>query len=310
MISDFFLVNNESIFQIKSPVGTALEDFRRNSIEMIMFNVGEGEAILVKTRERAILVDGGAEVKKQNTELGLAIRKFLLDNNIKLTDIVPSHNHVDHLNAVSTILQNPIDDLLADNVVFYHNGEVMPKGIQETMMSRINQLDQIRKQHVSEFLEIDWFGQQKITMFTGGRFKPRPAYKSIFMHIPFRGATFLLTGDAYIRYEEEFIEDDRKRSFLAADVLKITHHGSEDGTGKEFLDHVRPAIAVSSSTADPHHRLEQKVKDRLALHGTAIFDTHVNDNIIIRTDGYEWESDGDFGILYEVETANPGIFNI
>jgi len=309
MPSKFLLVNSKSIFPIEPPTGADLADFRRNSIEMIMFNVGVGEVILVKTKTRTILVDGGAKVKKRNVELGQRIRQYLVDNNLRLTDIVPSHNHVDHLNAVATILQDPVNDVLDDNVVYYHNGEAMPSWLQDTLTERINQLNQIKQKEVSGFLQIDWFGHQQITMFTDGRFQPRPAYKSIFMHIPFRGATFLLTGDAYKKYEEKLFEEDKKRKFLAADVLKITHHGSEGGTGKEFLEHVRPAIAVSSSTSDPHHRLEQKVKNRLSLHGTKIFDTHVDGDIIVRSDGHEWESDGDSGILYEIETNNPGIFH-
>lgn len=309
MPSKFYLINPDSIFTIEPLTGSTLDDFRRSSIEIIMFNVGEGDAILVKTRTRALFVDGGAKRKKRNEELGIALRKYLDDKNIKLDTIIPSHNHVDHLNALSTMLRDSPNDILEDEVIFYHNGEQMGKWLQDTLIARINQINRIGQQQVPEFLQIDWIGNQQITMFTDGKSKPSPAYKSIFMHIPFRGASFLLTGDAYIAYEKKLIEDDRKRNFLTADVLKITHHGSEDGTGEEFLDYVRPAIAFSSSTSDHHHRLEQEVKDRLAPHRTKIFDTHVDGDIIIRTDGHEWESDGDTGILYEVETNNPGIFN-
>jgi len=304
--SHFYLINSEWITEIQPLSGHLLEDFRKESIEMIMFNVGAGEAILIKNRSKAIFVDGGAETKKRNVELGQSLRQFLIDNSVKLNAIVASHPHVDHLNALSTMLADPADQILAHNAVFYHNGEDMGKWLVDTLMHRLNQLHGlVRKQRVPSFMQVDGFRNQKITMFTDGRWQPAPAYKSIFMHIPYRGATFLLTGDAYFSYEDKLIEDEQKRQFFPADVLKITHHGSENGTGNHFLEHVQPAISVSSGTAHPRHRLEREVRERLSVYGGIIMDTRgARGDIIIRTDGYEWEASGNSGILYEIEIVH------
>ncbi|MCZ6581709.1 MAG: hypothetical protein O6761_00855 [Thaumarchaeota archaeon] len=313
MTGRFYLVNSKWIIELDPLSGSALNEFQKKSLEMRMFNVGAGESILLRNQSKAIFVDGGSNQRKErNVNLGDVLRKFL-KNKVKLNVIVASHNHVDHLNALSTMLKDPIDNILAKDAYFYYNGEVMGTWLSRTLMNRMEKLEKknlITIQEITDFTKIGGFGKQNITMFVNGRNKPKPVYKSIFMHIPYGNATFLLTGDAYKSYEDDLTEDSQKSAYLRSDVLKITHHGSSGGTSENFLENVRPAISVSSSTIDPNHKLESDVKKRILKHGGIIKVTGSEDgDIIIRTDGYEWESEGDRGVLYEVDVEKPGIFN-
>ena len=86
--------------KIKKPTASVLSEFRVQALEMTTFNVGKGEAILLRLGGDAILVDGGAEVKKRNVALGRALRGYLVDRGIRLMAILASHPHVDHLNAI------------------------------------------------------------------------------------------------------------------------------------------------------------------------------------------------------------------
>ncbi|MFY3739846.1 MAG: competence protein ComEC [Candidatus Nitrosomirales archaeon] len=288
-----------------------LDAFRNQSLEMTVFNAGKGEAILIKASNKAIFVEGGAELIKENVVLGNRLGQYLRDNNIRLNAIVASHNHVDHLNALSTMLQGEDPQILANGAKFYYNGEEMGKWLTETLMKRLHQLQsKIRIKKISALTRVNWIGNQKITMFVDGRWKPSPVYRSIFMHIPYREARFLLTGDAYIPYENELVKDPSISPYIKTDVLKITHHGSEHGTGEEFLKHAAPVISVASTAADSGHRLEQDVIDRIKVYSRKIFDTYSNDgDIIIRTDGVKRNLQGYNGILFEVEVRSPSILH-
>ena len=309
----FYLVNSKWIVELEPLTGSTLNEFQNESLEMRMFNVGAGEAILLRNSSKVIFVEGGSNQRKErNVDLGDALRNFL-GKKIKLNAIVASHNHVDHLNALSTMLKDPIEDILAKDAYFYYNGEAMGTWLSRTLMKRIEKLEMnnlITIQKITDFTEVGGFGNQNIAMFVDGKSNPSPVYKSIFMHIPYRNATFLLTGDAYKDYEDDLINDSQKSTHLRSDVLKITHHGSSGGTSKNFLEKVKPAISVSSSTSHPKHRLENDVRKRIAKHGGIIKTTDSEGgDIIIRTDGYEWESGRYVGVLYEVEVEKPGIFN-
>ena len=91
--------------KIKKPAASILQEFREQALEMTTFNVGEGEAILLRVGKDAILVDGGAVVKKRNVALGKAPRGYLVDRGIRLMAILASHPHVDHLNALEALMR-------------------------------------------------------------------------------------------------------------------------------------------------------------------------------------------------------------
>lgn len=232
MEDNFYLRNSEGLVTVDKPSDAILTDFREQCIEMIVFNVGEGEAMLVKARNKAIFIDGGADKSKErNVTLGNALRKYLAGNGIKLNAIVASHNHTDHLNALSTMLSGEDPPILATEACFYCNGEKIPLKLEKTWkkLQKLRKNNKIKIIEISELTPINWIGDQRITMLIDGRKKPKPEYRSIFMHIPYREATFLLTGDAYRAYEKELLKDPNASQYMKTDVLKITHHGSKGG---------------------------------------------------------------------------------
>lgn len=66
-----------------------------------MFNVGEGEAILIVFPDRRTwLVDGGSSNSpSHNAQLAGLLQTYLEDNRLLLETCVPSHPHADHVGA-------------------------------------------------------------------------------------------------------------------------------------------------------------------------------------------------------------------
>ena len=305
----FYFVDANSIREITLSNSGEI-GFDAAALTMRMFNVGDGEAILLSRGTAGVLFDGGSERRKRNAPLGRALLAYLGQGNITLGAFVATHPHVDHLNALATVLEGDTPPSLGAEAMFYHNDETMGAWLTDTLGARLEALTAsgvLEVQAVPEVLAGRGLSGVQMLHFTDGRWNPKPAYKSIFTRVWHGFASFLFTGDAYIDYEEDLMSGPLS-DLLDVDILKITHHGSEHGTGHAFVDAVDPRIAVASTSQDPGHRLEPEVRERLGQ-GTEVFDTFTDGgDIIIRTDGQRRESGGQTGVVYEVRIEQPGWF--
>jgi competence protein ComEC len=94
----------------------------------------------------------------------------------------------------------------------------------------------------------------------------------------------LLTGDAEGPEERWLLERDP--SLLAADILKVAHHGSRTSTTPEFLAAVQPRLALVSVGAHNAYGLPNAdVMQRLHDAGAQVLRTDRAGTIVVRTDG-------------------------
>jgi len=106
---------------------------------------------------------------------------------------------------------------------------------------------------------------------------------SLAMRIIFHERSFLLTGDMERPMEMRALSSGRP---LAADVLKVGHHGSNTSSTGEFLDAVSPIFAViSDGFENSFHHPHPQVLERLAAHRAGALRTDFDGLITIRTDG-------------------------
>lgn len=308
----FYLAHAGGMARVAAPAGQGLATFEADALSLRAFNVGKGEAILMSRGRRGVLFDGGAMVKRTNAPLGRALVAYLQQGGIKLSALVATHPHIDHLNALSTLLAGDDPPSLAPGATLYHNGEAMGPSLRETLGERMDTLEQAGQLHV---VAVPTDGVTKVmngvrlSHVVGPRYKPSPPYRSIFTRVTYRDASLLFTGDAYTDYEEALLASGNG-AVGPAHVLKVTHHGSQDGTGTPFVRAVQPRIAMASTGNDDGHRLEPSVRLRLAR-GTRgrvrVWDTYTADgDVIVRTDGRTRTVGGRKGVLYEVRVERPG----
>jgi len=94
---------------------------------------------------------------------------------------------------------------------------------------------------------------------------------------------FLFTGDLEKDGEQELVDSGVG---LQATVLKVAHHGSKNSTTDEFLDAVRPRIAIISADDPPKRNVPNPaVLNRLRSRGIAIFWTGRDGAVTISSDG-------------------------
>jgi competence protein ComEC len=66
------------------------------------------------------------------------------------------------------------------------------------------------------------------------------------VRLGYAGRAVLFPGDLEADGEAELVGNGAAGLAIAADVLKVPHHGSRTSSGAELLDAVRPALAVIS----------------------------------------------------------------
>jgi competence protein ComEC len=249
----------------------------RQNLEIDYLDVGQGDAILIKTPyEQNILIDGGPS-SKVLSELGQNLAFF----DKKLDLVVLTHPHADHVAGLVEVLRR------------YDVKKVLITGVLHTAPDYLAFLKEISDQQIpveyANGLRDINLGQD-LTLKVLYPLKDLNQQKmeelnnsSIVLKLIYKNNSFLFTGDA-----EELVEQDllAAKIDVSAQVLKVGHHGSKYSSSPLFLEAVSPRYAVISVGAKndfghPHLR----TLDNLQKQGIEILRTDQLGTIKIISDG-------------------------
>jgi competence protein ComEC len=121
-------------------------------------------------------------------------------------------------------------------------------------------------------------------MSTGGNL---PNANSVVARLDYGDFSMLLPGDAEEQTEHQLLTKDLN---LKAKILKVAHHGSKYATAQDFLDRVKPEVAiVSCGEWNRYGHPSQVVLDRLKSlsPNTKLYRTDLHGEITITTKGRE-----------------------
>lgn len=180
--------------------------FAASSLEVRMFSVGEGEAILVIfPGARAWLVDGGTgNSAATNGRLGRILLGYLERRGLMLEACLASHPHVDHAGALATILSSG-SPALAPTITVYRGAVAWTgtAGWLKRYQQAISQLDPaVKEVPIDTHREVAIEDGVVAHLFAGSKDGP---YTSLFMQLRFRSARLLFTGDSHCAYERELL---------------------------------------------------------------------------------------------------------
>ncbi len=248
-----------------------------SNLEVNFFNVGQGDAILIKTpKQQKILIDGGPD-NKIIYKLGRNLPFF--EREIDL--VILTHPHADHLTGLVEVLKR------------YKVKKILTTGVIHTTPEYLEWLREISKQNMP--IEIAQAGQVinfdenlKLEILyplenLAERRVENLNNTSIVSKLIFGRTSFLFVGDAESEVEEKLISEGVD---LKVDVLKVAHHGSKDATSYKFLDKVQPKITVIMVGAkNKFGHPSQTVVNRLEKMGVKILRTDKNGDIKILSNG-------------------------
>lgn len=112
-----------------------------------------------------------------------------------------------------------------------------------------------------------------------------PNANSIVLRLDYGDFSMLLPGDAEEQTEHNLLTKDLN---LKVKILKVAHHGSKYATAQDFIDRVKPEVAiVSCGEWNRYGHPSQAVLDRLRAANAKLYRTDLQGEITITTRGKE-----------------------
>ena len=246
-----------------------------DELELRVFDVGQGDAILLRLGESALLVDAGPDPE---TARGVLLPRLARLGVAGLEGLVLTHADADHIGGAADILKA----LPVATVWMASSRQDHP------LLSVIRAAARQGGARIKEPVDgqaLEWHPALSVEMSIAA---PSVASgdnnQSTVLHVRYGDADFLLTGD--IERAAERVLVDAVGS-LEADVLKVAHHGASTSSSPEFLAAVKPQVAViSAGLGNAFNHPRDDVLRRLRAAGARVFRTDLAGDVVVRTDGH------------------------
>ncbi|PSL15147.1 competence protein ComEC [Marinobacterium halophilum] len=208
-----------------------------------MFDVGQGQAVLIETAEGAVLYDTGPGYSSGGSAFAFAVEPWLRARGIKrLEYLVLSHGDADHSGGYPAVI-----DTLAIGRVYAGEPEQAPGAIQ----------CRAQRWHLGGVA----FGFLPVFDVTA---EPTANNRSCVLHVVNDNCSLLLTGDLDVSGEYRLLSGGFQEPLT---WLVAGHHGSRDSTTAAILDLLQPAQVLISAGrynrfGHPHEQVLARLSHR------------------------------------------------
>ena len=203
-------------------------------------DVGQGDCSLIITpSNKKILIDGGGN-ENGNYDVGEKVLvPYLLDRKIKSVDyLIFSHFDSDHCLGLFTVMK----ELKVKNVVISEQSKENSNYKFFCELAKEKKISVI-KVKAGNKLKIDNLTYIQFLWPTNNQLTQNALNNnSILCKVFCKNISILFTGDVEAIAEREIAKIYGKG--LQADILKVAHHGSITSSTEEFLEYVKPKIAL------------------------------------------------------------------
>jgi len=204
------------------------------AMEVTIFDVGEGQSVLLSQRGRGILIDAGHF--DPNRKLVSKIKSKIKD----LDYFLITHPHPDHAGGYFQIRE------AFPEAKIFHNCQSISGSI--LMISRAVTealAADSKSQCIGAGKTIKWSGADLNLLWPVKPLSHDINENSLVIHLEFEGHNILLMGDANQKIEKKLMKNNKTLP-RNVDILVAGHHGAADTGNVSFLKWVRPQLTVVS----------------------------------------------------------------
>lgn len=244
-------------------------------LQIHFIDVGQADCILVQAPNgNNMLIDAG-----NNNDFSI-ISSYLNSHHVRqLNVVVATHPHEDHIGSMAAVVRD------------FKIGRIFMSRVSTNTRTFEDLLTAIKEKGLTvntskAGVTIDLDPTIKTEMLAPNRdqYDNLNDYSAV-IKLTYGKNIFLFTGDASRVSEKEML---KKGYSLAADVLKVGHHGSNTSTTGNFLKAVAPKYAVISVGAHNDYGHPGKyTAGRLMKTGMRVYRTDLNGTVSIISDGNE-----------------------
>ncbi len=255
-----------------------------NDFYIDFIDVGQGDATLIVTNSnKKILIDGGGSEFNSNFDVGKnTLLPHLLKKKInKLDYVIISHFDSDHVGGILTIL----NEIKVEKVIIgkqFEKSENYEKFIRivENKKIKFYNMEAGQKINVDKDTCIDILWPDTSNIIKENILNNN----SLVCRLNYKDKSMLFTGDVEEIAENAILNKySNKLNVLEADIIKIAHHGSKTSSSTQFINNVKPKMALigvgkNNKFGHPNFMIIEKLRKS----GARIFRTDDNGEIQIK----------------------------
>ena len=267
-----------------------------SDMKIAMLDVGQGDSIVMHTKEGMnVLFDGGSTSKKNVGRY--TIYTYLKYCGVRSLDYVfISHPDKDHVNGIYELIE------LCDNT--FEIGTVVLPGIRQTTAVKKQDCDDMSKLErtlkaaginvvyadAGDSIKSGEFSVECMHPCEGYDYESANDYSAVYL-VEYGYFSMLMTGDAEKKAEKCIVEDANRMAgdagesarFMSVNILKVGHHGSKGASSEEFLSYVKPENAlISCGAGNSYGHPHMETLQRLSGIGAKVYRTDESGEIAVR----------------------------
>lgn len=248
---------------IVSMSSTVFADYGRYEVHFI--DTGQSDCILIKALNKNYLIDTGASYYTNK------ILEYLNSNEINnIEGIILTHYHDDHYGGLLKI----VDSKKVGTVFIPTHYNEMRYYLFSTLTEK-----GVNVKYINKGWQLKY---GKVNLEAIGPIKEDKKIEnnnSIVLQGKIDGIKYLFSADCEKQEEKDMINSDELKE---CDILKIPHHSLDTSSTEEFLEAVKPKIAIvtCNGVETPDDKIIKRISEKVKV----LFRTDIHGNVIINNE--------------------------
>ncbi|MBQ3100449.1 MAG: MBL fold metallo-hydrolase [Clostridia bacterium] len=243
--------------------------------EIHMIDVGQGDAVLIRTSEGNVLIDSGS------ADAEYELLDYLNSQGVvEIEYAVFTHPHEDHIGNGDVVLENyKVKNVIMPDV------QADTRCFEDLLLGIDDEGSELITAHPGDTYTV---GGLTLNIFAPIECDPDNLNNcSIVMRVDYGETSMLFSGDAEKAAELEVYE--RYGNELDCDIYKVAHHGSSTSNCDEFFSAASPDLAlISCGIGNSYGHPHREIVDMLNEKGITVRRTDVDGNVVVATDGEKY----------------------